>query len=67
MADNELGKRKAGLMQQYSGFNANYLTFFSLELADLEDAKLEVRELLGIKLAELALKERGCPKPHNAS
>ena len=30
-------------MQQYAGFEANFLTFFSLELADLEDSKLEVR------------------------
>lgn len=44
LANEDLNKRKAKLMQQYSGYNAEYLTFFSLELADLDEANLEVRK-----------------------
>lgn len=45
LANDKMSQRKAMLMQRYSGFQANYLTFFGLQLADLDDAAVEVRPM----------------------
>lgn len=41
LANEELTKRKAMLMQQYSGFSANCMVFFGLQLAELDEISLE--------------------------
>mmetsp|Transcript_24878 Transcript_24878/g.34288 ORF Transcript_24878/g.34288 Transcript_24878/m.34288 type:complete len:677 (-) Transcript_24878:260-2290(-) len=43
LANTDLTKRKGELMQQYSQMNANHLTFFSLQLADLSQEDLEAQ------------------------
>mmetsp|Transcript_25525 Transcript_25525/g.30979 ORF Transcript_25525/g.30979 Transcript_25525/m.30979 type:complete len:688 (-) Transcript_25525:67-2130(-) len=69
MANQDMSKRKAALMQQYSGFSANYLTFFSLQLADLEDDALEVQYKATPELKQYApfIEDTRRSKPYNLS
>jgi len=69
LANDKMSQRKAVLMQQYSGFSANYLTFFGLQLAALEDDALaaQLKATPALKKYEPFIDDVRRSKPYNLS